>query len=252
MLDIVASSDFHGHLPKITKPFDLMLLAGDLEPTISHNYYYQQDWYKMKFIPWVQNLPFKNAWSKVIFVAGNHSCFLAQEQHSDTVKELERKCNGRLKYLHNEYYETEHLDEDIGDIVTLKIFGTPYCKIFGDWWNMLSDNTLRKKYSEIPEDLDILLSHDCPYGVCDKCFGWLDWGRTPEHIGNKPLREAVEQRNIKLGIFGHLHTGNHKGEWLKDMLCYNVSLLDESYTPIYSPKYIIWPDEVNQKSKDLN
>ena len=42
MIDIVASSDFHGYLPKITKPFDLMLLAGDLEPARNHNYHYQK------------------------------------------------------------------------------------------------------------------------------------------------------------------------------------------------------------------
>lgn len=246
MLDIVASSDFHGHLPKITKPFDLMLLAGDLEPTISHNYYYQQDWYKMKFIPWVQNLPFKNAWSKVIFIAGNHSHFLAQEQHSDTVKELEHKCNGRLKYLHNEYYETEHLDEDIGDIVTLKIFGTPYCKIFGDWWNMLSPDGLYKAYSKIPENVDILLSHDAPLGTCDVCYGLKDFGITPEHIGNRQLADAILERNIKLAIFGHLHSGNHDGELLGDTLCYNVSLLNERYQPTYPIKYIKWKDGVVQ------
>ena len=76
MLDIVTSSDFHGHLPKITKPFDLMLLAGDLEPATNHNFYYQRDWYKMKFIPWVQNLPFKNVTINVIIEYNIYLFFL--------------------------------------------------------------------------------------------------------------------------------------------------------------------------------
>lgn len=242
MIDIVASSDFHGCLPEITKPFDLMLLAGDLEPTISHNFYYQQDWYKMIFIPWIQNLPFKNAWSKVIFVAGNHSRFLAQEQHSDIVKEFERKCNGRLKYLHNEYYESEHLDEDIGDIVTLKIFGTPYCKIFGDWWNMLTPEGLQKAYSEIPENIDILLSHDAPLGTCDMCLEW----REPEHIGNGLLTDAIIEKNVKVCLVGHLHSANHNWEQLENTLVRQVSYLNERYQPTYEPFYFKWKDGVVQ------
>ena len=43
MIDIVASSDFHGWLPEITRPFDLMLLAGDLEPAHDHYYEYQRE-----------------------------------------------------------------------------------------------------------------------------------------------------------------------------------------------------------------
>lgn len=246
MLDIVTSSDFHGHLPKITKPFDLMLLAGDLEPTISHNFYYQQDWYKMKFIPWVQNLPFKNAWSKVIFVAGNHSRFLAQEQHSGTVKELERKCNGRLKYLHNEYYETEHLDEDASDIVTLKIFGTPYCKIFGDWWNMLTPDGLHKVYSEIPKNVDILLSHDAPLGTCDVCYGLKDFGITPEHIGNRQLADTIIEKSPRICLVGHLHSANHHWEPLAQTQVRQVSYLNERYQPTYEPYYFKWKDGVVQ------
>ena len=72
MIDIVASSDFHGWLPEITRPFDLMLLAGDLEPAHDHYYEYQREWYINTFVPWVLSLPFKNDQSKVVFIAGNH------------------------------------------------------------------------------------------------------------------------------------------------------------------------------------
>lgn len=235
MLDIVTSSDFHGHLPKITKPFDLMLLAGDLEPATNHNFYYQRDWYKMKFIPWVQNLPFKNVWSKVIFIAGNHSRFLAQEQHSDLVKELERKCNGRLKYLHNEYYETEHLDEDTGDIVTLKIFGTPYCKIFGNWWNMLSDETLKKKYSEIPSNIDILVSHDSPslFGL-----GEIKQRNPVIDAGNRILSDVIEDIKPRYFFSGHIHSGEHTLQDNGFTKMANVSLLDEHYQIAYPILYL--------------
>lgn len=246
MIDIVASSDFHGNLPKITKPFDLMLLAGDLEPTISHNFYYQQDWYKICFIPWIQSLPFKNAWSKVIFIAGNHSRFLAQERHSEIIKEFERKCNGRLKYLHNEFYNFECLDKESEDIINISIFGTPYCKIFGDWWNMLSPDGLYKKYSEIPENVDILLSHDAPLGTCDICYGLKEFGITPEHIGNRQLADAIIEKSPRICLVGHLHTGNHEWEQLGDTQVRQVSYLNERYQPTYEPFYFKWKDGVVQ------
>ena len=240
MVTIAASSDFHGNLPEVTKPFDLMLLAGDLEPAHDHTWSYQRKWYKEQFLPWVMELPFKDAWSKVIFIAGNHSCYLSQEGHSFRVKELEIESNGRLQYLHHEWCFFDYLDEESGEIENIYIFGTPYCKIFGDWWNMLSDKALTEKYSEIPSNIDILVSHDCPYGTCDMCYGWKEFGRTPEHIGNKPLRDAILEKDIALVVTGHLHTANHAGELLSNTQCYNVSLLNERYEVAYPITYFKW------------
>lgn len=247
MIDIVASSDFHGCLPEITKPFDLMLLAGDLEPVIDHSYKRQFIWYQEEFVPWINSLPFKDEQSKVVFIAGNHSCFLAQEgSNSPSVyHNIIKPCEGRLIYLCNQEYTFEYLDDD-ESVKEIKIFGTPYCKIFGTWWNMLNDDTLKVKYSEIPENLDILLSHDVPYGVCDKCFGLLDYGRIPKHIGNEVLRDAVLEKKVKYCISGHLHTGNHNWEQLGDTQVRQVSYLNESYQPTFEPYYFKWNDQVVQ------
>lgn len=152
---------------------------------------------------------------------------------------------GRLIYLHNEWYNFDYLDED-GEIKFLTIFGTPYCKIFGNWWNMLNDETLKKKYSEIPNNTDILLSHDCPYGACDMCYGWKDWGRTPEHIGNRPLQEAILDKSPKVALVGHLHSSNHNWEQLGNTMVRQVSLLDESYIPTYPIFYFKWNEQVVQ------
>lgn len=253
MIDIVASSDFHGYLPEITKPFDLMLLAGDLEPARNHFHYYQKEWYIEEFVPWVLNLPFKNPWSKVIFTSGNHSIYLSQEgdESPSVYSNIIAPCKGRTVYLHNQEYTFEYLDENEG-IKEITIFGTPYCKIFGNWWNMLSDEKLKEKYSEIPDNCDILLSHDVPYGLCDKCLGWQDWGRTPEHIGNKVLREAIESKKPILNICGHLHTGDHHFQEADNgTLVRQVSYLNEQYIPTFKPFYFTWPIKLVVPGGDL-
>lgn len=251
MIDIVASSDFHGWLPEITRSFDLMLLAGDLEPAHDHYYEYQREWYINTFVPWILSLPFKNDQSKVVFIAGNHSCYLAQEggESPSIYQNIIKPCEGRLVYLHNQEYTWKHVNWDEifeGKPVKathIKIFGTPCCTIFGNWWNMLSDDTLKEKYSEIPEDCDIVLSHDAPYGLCDKCFGWYELGKTPYSIGNQPLREAIENKKPKYCLCGHLHSANH--DWEKSengTLVRQISYLNEQYIPTYNPYYFTWQE----------
>lgn len=100
---------------------------------------------------------------------------------------------------------------------------------------------LKYHYTQIPEGVDILLSHDAPYGVSDMCYGWLDQGRTPIHIGNEQLRDAILAKNVKMNIHGHLHSSNHDVELLGDTKVYNVSILDEEYKETYKPFYFEWP-----------
>ena len=198
------------------------------------------------------SLPFKDEQSKVVFIAGNHSCYLAQEgKDSPSIyQNIIKQCGGRAVYLHNEEYVFKYLNNN--KLTEIKIFGTPYCKIFGDWWNMLNDDNLKLKYSEIPENLDILLSHDVPYGLCDKCLGWQDWGRTPEHIGNKVLREIIEDKKPILNICGHLHTGDHHFQEADNgTLVRQVSYLNEQYIPTFKPFYFTWPIKLVVPGGDL-
>ena len=235
MITIAASSDFHGNLPEVTKPFDLMLLAGDLEPAHDHTWSYQHKWYKEQFLPWVMELPFKDEWSKVIFIAGNHSCYLAQEGHSFRVKELEIESNGRLQYLHHEWCFFDYLDEESGEIKNIYIFGTPYCKIFGNWWNMLSDKVLTEKYSEIPSNIDILVSHDSPslFGL-----GEIKQRNPVIDAGNRILSDVIEDIKPRYFFSGHIHSGEHTLQDNGFTKMANVSLLDEHYQIAYPILYL--------------
>ena len=75
-MKFLAVSDLHGWLPEIREEFDLLMIPGDVCPDMYGVEYSQIDWFSGVFIPWINNLPFKHAWSKVIFVPGNHDkCF---------------------------------------------------------------------------------------------------------------------------------------------------------------------------------
>ena len=71
-MKVLVTSDTHGYLPEITKPFDLLLICGDVCPAHDHYFSYQKDWFNKVFVEWVKSLPFKNVWSQVVMTWGNH------------------------------------------------------------------------------------------------------------------------------------------------------------------------------------
>lgn len=230
--DICALSDLHGLHPTIDREFDLMLLAGDLV-----NLYDQKSssdtiyWFTSSFVNWINNLPFKDENSKVLWIAGNHECgweSIGLDARLKVAEHITNLTNGRCIYLEDELYNFNGI----------KIYGTPWCKIFGRWAFMKNNDALKETYSKIPENVDILLTHDAPYGTSDLCYGWQEWGKTPYHIGNEPLRDVILEKRPKFNLHGHLHSANHEEELLESTSVYNVSLVNESYKEAYIPLYL--------------
>lgn len=156
---IAATSDTHGYLPAIDREFDLLLLPGDICPVYNHSYIVQAKWTKTKFVEWVKSLPYAHPWSRVVLTPGNHDFFFEETNRAE-LNEIENMCEGRLKILCHDMFVFEYPVSDGTDSLT--IFGTPYCSIFGRWAFMVNDETLEKKFSQIPEGVDILMSHDSP------------------------------------------------------------------------------------------
>ena len=216
---ICAISDLHGTLIDI-EPCDLVLICGDIVPlNIQSNSKKTYKWFQTVFKEWADNLPC----NKVLFVAGNHD--LGLEHHQERYEKLFPEDN-KVTYLCNTSY----------DYKGIKIFGTPYCKQFGHWPFMKDDNTLTKLFEEIPYNLDILISHDAPYGYTDVCLQQLDW-ISKDHLGNMPLRNAIIEKKPKVVFHGHLHSANHEFELLENSKVVNCSIVDEQYNINYYPIY---------------
>ena len=226
-MEIIAISDLHGYLPEL-EPFDLLLIAGDIVPIDCMDVHSQQEWLFNEFVPWINKLPYQNVWSRVVMTPGNHDEVF--QRMSSMKWLLLSKTSARLRVLIHEYYEFSYLDGNIDKYI--KIFGTPYCHQFGNWAFMPSDELIRNYFKNIPENLDILLTHDAPYGCSDQCYSGRSIGK---HIGSEPLREIILEKQPMMCIHGHLHTSNHEIMNLGKTRVINVSLLNEEYKVSYEP-----------------
>lgn len=226
-MKICAISDLHGYLDcKIDSDTEVLIIAGDII-----SLYYQtsmvlsEAWFKEEFMDFINNLP--KSIKKVYIIGGNHDFYI--ERCHNLLKQY--FANTIVELLNNEYSEYTSNDGQL-----LKVFGSPYCKIFGHWAYMISNDKLEKKFDMIPNNIDILITHDAPYGTSDICLQDIYWN-THEHIGNIPLQKAIIEKHPKWNIHGHLHSTNHVPEKLGDTNVVNVSLLDEQYICTYNPFY---------------
>ena len=225
MLKICVISDLHGNLIDI-QPCELLLICGDIIPLkIQRNIPQSIKWFKEEFIPWTESLPCE----EVVFIAGNHDFFL-QSSALEVVNLIE---NTKITYLENSYYNYLSKDAKL-----YKIYGTPDCHQFGNWAFMYSDEYLKDSYSRIPENCDIIITHDAPK--------LNNLGLVPPNIyhsdfidaGNEILAEAVLSKHPNFIFNGHIHEGNHNLTDIDGIKMANVSILHDNYQIFYEPLYL--------------
>lgn len=225
-MKICAFSDMHGQLDFKVEPCNIVLICGDIVPlNIQSKMTDSEAWFKEIFIPWCNNLPCE----KVVFIAGNHDFILYD--HPDRIRMMLKENGDKITYL-----DCEILEYD-GKI----IYGTPMCKPFGRWAFMPSYEEQDERYERHLKaigKIDIVMSHDAPYGISDvllqKDCPWADGS----HIGNKSLRKFIDYAKPSLVLQGHLHSTNHEKTEHNGSNVYCVSLLNENYEMTYKPLYL--------------
>jgi len=239
-MKIVAISDNHGILTKKLREdigtCDVLLIAGD-----TADLYKQKSmdgskwWYKENFLPWLNHVDAKH----IVMVAGNHDFWL--EKEPDEFRKMIEGTN--ITYLENEYVTI--------DGVT--IYGTPLCHKFYNWAFMPDDDKQREIYEKTMDDrkIDILLSHDAPYGCSDVCFK-ASWPVEDPHIGSHVLRDVILEKKPMYCLHGHLHSTNHEEEILGDTKVYNVSVVCEDYAIHYEPLVIEYEPKQEDNEDTIN
>jgi Icc-related predicted phosphoesterase len=207
---IVCISDTHNCNEEIAVPDgDVLIHAGDATTVGSVEQL-------RAFNRWFAVLPHKHK----VFVAGNHDWLF--EKDNDLARRL---LDPSIVYL----------QDSSAEIDGLKIYGSPWQPRFFDWaFNLNRGYELAEKWSLIPDDIDVLITHGPPYGILDLVprQGW------DENTGCEELRKRVEQiaanGRLKLHVFGHIHCGYgvHDEFGVKFV---NASTCDEQYNATQPP-----------------
>ena len=231
IIDCIAC--LHGFYPKL-EGGDLLIIAGDLTAIDTHAGY-------LKFFHWLANTSYK----KRIVIAGNHDNLAETEDILSIAK-------GDFEYLCDSGTEFEGL----------RIFGSPWTKTFENMnpkckaFTCDTEDELAEKFSLIPDDIDILITHGPPLKI-------LDANIDGKHCGSRSLRERLFQIKPRVHIFGHIHEKGYKFVEIKfpfeepkidqikdDILrveinggkitrCINCSHVNERYQPVNKPVRIV-------------
>ncbi len=219
-MKICAISDLHGHYPSLDRG-DLLIVAGDVCASDDPREYF-------KFFHWIANQPYK----KMVLVGGNHDNFL---------EEFEPSWCGDFEWLKDSGTEFEGV----------KIWGSPWTHQFHGQNEMCKafsfdhPEKVMQKFSLIPKETDILVTHSPAYGILDETL-------CKESVGSLYLSEISTNKIMPaLHIFGHIHESY--GQVIKNKTLFvNASHVNHQYKPVNPPVYLEWDGKnVRSLSQDL-
>lgn len=195
---IVAFSDYHNNGVIDVPDGDVLVIAGDV----------------CKFGAGVQG--FNSLVSKLphphkLLVAGNHDNF------------------ARMPDVKEKVPAVDYLQDSSITIDGVKFYGSPWHNIIGMAFGTTQEE-MKRRWDEIPDDTDVLITHMPPYGM-------LDGDQYVSAWGCKMLAERIFEISPRLCIYGHIHSAHGK----KDMYgirFFNVALTDGNYTIVNKPTII--------------
>lgn len=173
-MKIVVMSDTHGFHKALSPPKgDFFIHCGD------HSVYEGTEKETRAFLRWVSRLPHQH---KVI-IPGNHDLWC------ETVNMREVAADYGVVCLVNELIE----------IAGLRIYGVPNVPKYHEWAYMYPRD--KPHYKDLPDNLDILITHGPPYGHGD----YLPHKRM--RVGAVDLLNEVVRVRPRFHLFGHIHEG---------------------------------------------
>mgnify|MGYP003394644753 CR=1 FL=1 len=201
-------ADLHGNLPEIPE-HDLLLVAGDIFPGRSIRD--DSTWAGRYLQPWLckQCMP--------IFLEGNHDF---------------NYINYRSQFPDLDWTV---LRDSMIEINGLRIYGTGWTNPIdlnhdrvSNWWGHLADEAkLEFIFKNIPEKVDILITHSPPFGILDEFDG--------QHYGSPSLLQQVKVKRPRYHIYGHLHCQKDRIIKTEHTTFINASLCDNNNKLINEP-----------------
>lgn len=229
---ITVISDTHGrHLELDDKHFpggDLLIHAGD---------FLKFGTYKMELKSFCQWYDLFDNYINNIFVAGNHDLYIVNEK-DDSKKVINN--HKWIEYLQDDWFI---YSDKYGEAV--KIWGSPWTpKMEGEsvFTPPRDSEDIKKKWNNIPNDVDLLLTHSPPYGILDNLiYHDEDMG----HLGCKFLLNRVKEIKPKIHIFGHIH-GENEYYFDGNTHYINAALMDDKFFWCKKPITFDWNIDTNE------
>lgn len=220
-MKIVLISDphgLHGKLKNADLPqADVIICAGDISAGRGYAKHHLQN-----FVTWFSSL---SQYKYKVMIAGNHDFI------------FEKDTELALSLIPENVIYLNDSGVTIDDI---KIWGSPIQPAFYNWaFNRPRGEEIKKHWDLIPDDTNVLITHGPPYGFGDFVYrgGNSPWN-DEDNVGCKDLLEKVKNmQNLKLHVFGHIHSGSGIYE-SNEVKFVNASLLDEDYEYVYKPKVV--------------
>lgn len=173
------------------------------------------------FLNWFAITDFKHK----IFIAGNH----------DFGFEHGFKIDQEFKDMGVIYLQDSEVTID-----GVKFYGSPWQPEFYDWaFNLPRGEKLAQKWSKIPGNTDILITHGPVYGL-------LDYAPHGGHVGCEELYRRVFDVKPKIHVCGHIH-GAYGQKSIEGVEFLNASVLDERYEHAHKPIVV----EFNTETKEV-
>lgn len=200
-MKILHLSDTHGlHKNLRSLPeADVIVHSGDFTFAGSEEEAYD-------FMNWFCNLPYEHK----VFIAGNHDMCM---YGADPIEEL----SPNVHYLYNNSIVIDGM----------KFYGIPM------FMEDCMDGKLDMFIHNIPDDVDILITHMPPKGICDIA----DYGKGLEHRGNATLAEHLKVLHPTCHLFGHEHDA-YGTATIGNVIYSNACVVDSRYNLINNPTII--------------
>ena len=226
-MKITFISDTHTMHSQVTKDLpggDLLIHAGDC---MNGGHRGSE---LIDFLDWMEHDV--KGYKHKLFIAGNHDWIF--ENRPIQARELIKTYAPSVEYLQDEL----SCNEDV------RMYGSPWQPEFCDWAFNLprSGDELFEKWNDIPDEIDILVTHGPRYG-------YLDYTTTGSggHVGCEALDSVILTNPPKIHVFGHVHSG-YGYKWDGKTHHINASVLNDNYKYTNQPINIEWNKETNEIS----
>jgi len=183
----------HGRMAHRVPAGDVLIHAGDFSNT-------GEEEQVLSLERWLSCLPHAH---KVV-IAGNHDITFHTsfyEEHWQRFHHKKRDSE-RVRSLLTESANVTYLQDAEAIVCGLRVYGSPWQPEFCNWaFNLPRGEPCAERWRQIPEGIDVLVTHGPPAGHGDQC------ARGGYHAGCEQLLHAVRRLRPRYHVFGHVHEG---------------------------------------------